>query len=118
MTNAEKYLKDGISAEEFIEAYLNFSFSRVWGKDENSFENITKKFFEQEVKPQLTEDERVILRNISYTFNTIKRNNFGWLELYDICVGEWKECQFKDELFQFIENGEEYEIAELLKGEL
>ena len=65
MTNGEKYLKDGVSVEKFIEAYLDFSFSRVWGKDENSFDNITKKFFEQQVKPQLTEDERVILRNVT-----------------------------------------------------
>jgi len=81
MTNAEKYLKDGISAEEFIEAYLNFSFSRVWGKDENSFENITKKFFEQEVKPQLTEDERVILRNIDEVYTEIDRTSNDYLEV-------------------------------------
>lgn len=71
---------------------------------------------ETKAKPTLTEDEKVILRNTSYTFNTIKRNNFGWLELYDICVDEWKECQFKDELFQFIKNGEEYSIKELLEN--
>lgn len=50
MTNAEKYLKDGISVEKFIDAYLDFVFSRVWEKEENSFENITKKFFEQQDK--------------------------------------------------------------------
>lgn len=124
MTNAEKYLKDEVSVDKFIDDYLNFSISRTWERGENSFDNITKKFFEARTQPTLTEDERVILRNIDtdfykgigrengtlYLVSTIS-NNFGGKndrEVFWYCFHE---------LFQFIKEGEEYEIAELLGEE-
>lgn len=102
MTNADKYLKDEVSVEKFINDYLDFSFSRVWEKNENSFENITKKFFEQQVKPQLTEDEKAILRHLK-GFYYIYRASTGELEATN---KEHTWCGYElyldDDVFQFI----------------
>ena len=57
MTNAEKYLKDNVSVEEFINAIIN-SVTDIGGTYS------LEKWLNNETKPTLTEDERVILRNI------------------------------------------------------
>lgn len=117
MTNAEKYLKDGVDYIELARQLSDFIYNKSPVK-KCVFPDEIVKFFEEPVKLVLTEDERVILRSIDvHTFEEIRRNQCGFLELYDECLNEWIYCQFKDSLFQFIKNGEEYEIAELLKGE-
>lgn len=105
MTNAEKYLKDGVK-EQLI-------------KELSIYGGELDEFFEEQVKPKLTEDERVILRNI-------KNDDYGKY------IGRGGSLSFKlylrgndesrayaigtlyNHLFQFIKNGEEYEIKELL----
>ena len=61
MTNADKYLKDGVDVGEFaneiLEAYMK-------GSNNESVFVTTTRFLKSEVKPTLTEDEKVILRNI------------------------------------------------------
>ena len=80
MTNAEKYLKDGVSVEELakeVELYIaeEYPTSFIFPK---SIEN----YFKAEAKPTLTEDERVILRNININeYNYIARNEQGSLFL-------------------------------------
>lgn len=61
MTNAEKYLKDGVNINQMATEMVDyFNFPAYEGIGESSIEA----FFDKEVKPTLTEDERVILRNI------------------------------------------------------
>lgn len=64
MTNADKFLKDGVSAREFIEALEKY------GADTNEI----KTFLIEQATPTLTEDERVILRNIK---NEEYKNTIG-----------------------------------------
>jgi len=86
MTNAEKYLKDGVSAREFIEALEKY------GADTNEI----KTFLIEQATPTLTEDERIILRNIKlYVGRRINGELFFTFE-------NRKEPYIKGELFQFI----------------
>ena len=67
MTNAKKYLKDNVSAEELIkELCLKFYEKRVanYAQDKITIQEVLTEYFEEQVKPTLTEDERVILMNI------------------------------------------------------
>ena len=92
MTNGEKYLKDNASVEEFIKE-INNELDYAGGEF-----NI-KEWLEQETKPTLTEDERVILRNIREKYSTITRRT-GELFL----ESELNRISFEayDHLFQFI----------------
>jgi len=115
MNNVDKFLKDGVK-EEFIKA-INEELDYAG----NQF-NI-EKFLNEQVKPILSEDERVILKNIDLqNFKAIGRQD-GYLYLrYSSYCYEYEETDIKSltfwymyhELFQFIKDGEEYEIRELL----
>ena len=70
MTNGDKYLKDGVDVEEIVSAY------RSWYIEDKMMlelerkilvekENELRKFLNKEVKPMLTEDEKVILSHIN-----------------------------------------------------
>lgn len=62
MTNAEKYLKDNVSVEEFAHKIADML---VENKGlANSYANDIVYFLKREITPTLTEDERVILRNM------------------------------------------------------
>ena len=72
MTNSEKYLKDGVDVEGFIQELLKIQF----------FDNATdidkvrlETFFKAEVMPTLTEDEKVILRNIDKKYKVLEIEN-------------------------------------------
>lgn len=115
MTNKDKFLKDGVSVEEFIQKLTN----HINKTQKSTYEKI-KEFLEQPAQI-LTEDEEVILRLFQKKYEKFGRNGYGNI-LFRNEIGEpyylekSVDILFKD-LFQFIENGEEYEIAELLKGE-
>ena len=65
MTNAEKYLKEGISLDEVEKAFEEFciDFNNC---DTHTYRKEMREFLWADCKPTLTEDERVILRNIVY----------------------------------------------------
>ena len=56
---AEKYLKDGVDLEELNKEFVQFHKHSIF-----LVEDTFKSFFRQEVKPTLTEDEKVILRKV------------------------------------------------------
>lgn len=118
MTNAEKYLKDGVDIEEFIKDLHCF-----WWLNEYDICEGIRKFLSTEAKkkkPTLTEDERVILQSISKEYTDIGYDAGGMylIELIDTIHSAKIHIDiFNDHLFQFIKEGEEYSIAELLKGE-
>lgn len=81
MTNAEKYLKDGVDVEELSNGIVMFEVKEIgWQIAENEKDRI-KRFFEQSLKPTLTEDEKVILRNIK-PYTHIRRTDNGELRIY------------------------------------
>lgn len=92
MTNAEKYLKDGVK-EQLI-------------KELSIYGGELDEFFEEQVTPTLTEDERVILRNIKGKYTTLYRNDSGYLILQENSAKEIGKCHVGfneyNHLFQFI----------------
>jgi len=116
MTNAEKYLKDGVNIDELTFKFDDWHFknSDVIGYGEALF-----RFLQAEVQPTLTEDERVILRNIEHPYKWIRRNHLGNLQISDKedCAGLKWYINFTcyQNLFLFIKKREEYSIEELLK---
>ena len=73
MTNKDKFLKDGVEIEELTSKLIEYAYKE---KEGNLFK-ITKGFFSQEAKPILTEDEKVILRNIAKEYFKIGREACG-----------------------------------------
>ena len=83
--------------------------------------------WERKEKPQLTEDEKVILRNVPYDYKWIARDIDGCLYVYASKpkkgITMWESDGLPmipfDYLFQFItwEDKEPYSIEELLEGE-
>ena len=104
MTNAEKFLKDGVSG---IKPLLDKC--REIGAIDSGREYRIDQMLREQAKPTLTEDERVILRNIPTKYwQKIRRDNYGVLEIN----GEYEELDLHTDnvsdfdeynhLFQFI----------------
>ena len=103
MTNAEKFLKDGVDIKELCNGFSKFVNENGWtGQTDCTLIDYLK----QPCKPTLTEDERVILRNLEpKMWNTILREDNG-----DIAFGyklskryrSLGRCEFYNHLFQFI----------------
>lgn len=111
MTNAEKYLKDGVDIGQLAREITELS----WSNDDCLEDNITL-YFRRQVKLTLTEDERVILRNIPIEYTIIRRNE--WCDLEFVREDRaYRSCYLLSHLFHFIKNGEEYSIEDLLKGD-
>lgn len=116
MTNAEKYLKEGVDLCELIRNIADYE-----PKLETS-DNVYAKmqeFFYEPTTLTLTEDERIILKNVKSDYKYIGRKSFLGVEFLYVSSKENGEdftplTPF-DHLFQFINNGQEYPIAELLK---
>lgn len=108
MTNAEKYIGDEDLIDTFIDDLSNYMFEKL-GWYEGDIYNLKKTiecFFKSNIKPTLTEDERVILRNIKGKYTTLYRNDSGYLILQENSANEIGECfvSFNEynHLFQFI----------------
>lgn len=117
MTNAEKYLKDGADVEKIIDELTDRICMWDFVRKENReiIANEILSFFEEKTKPILTEDERAILRHLK-GFYYIYRASTGELEATNK-EHTWcgYELYFDDDVFQFIKEGEEYSIKELLE---
>ena len=64
MTNREKYLKDGISVEEFVSEFEEYYDTKAENYIGTKIDFL-KAFLLESVKPTLTEDEKVILSYIN-----------------------------------------------------
>lgn len=112
MTNAEKYLKEGVSAEEFVKAVWGSCYNIPEAEGDKNYKNCMmygatiERWLNELTKPTLTEDERVILRNINKKFNRIERNKFGFLILTENGCEKIGEAMHTlnafNHLFQFI----------------
>ena len=86
MTNAEKYLKDNVSVEEFASAIVRHKAGRITNENiiKHEIEDIVN-WLNTPITPTLTEDERVILRNIKLLPQNkyvIGRTPTGWQDIY------------------------------------
>ena len=109
MTKLEKYFKDDITPNEAYDLLFEFvgyiSLLNVDSQDERikTYDKVMN-FLNQEVKPTLTEDEKVILRNIDDTKHEglmIKRCKNENLIVYN--GGNWAwQIDIFNHLFQFI----------------
>lgn len=117
MTNKDKYLKEGVSVEEFVENMFSCEHIEVYGGIKYINRGSMSYWLEKECKPTLTEDERVILKNIEKEYTHIGRGDETYrIVLYIKSKDDFKHCWcFYNHLFQFIKEGEEYSIEELLK---
>jgi len=107
MTKAEKFLKDGVSVEDFINAMPRGEIT-AWISDQGtciSMEGL-KEWLNTPTKPTLSEDEKVILKSIKDdNWAIIGKTDFNELYLANYC----KNCDvfvkeiFKKDLFQFIQ---------------
>lgn len=106
MTNAEVYIGDEDLIDQFIDEFDEFACEQDCAFEYHYLKEMLVRFFKKERKPTLTEDERVILRNINKRFNRIERNKFGFLILTENgCenVGEAMHTLYAfNHLFQFI----------------
>jgi len=104
MTNGEKYLKDEVVAKELWKTFQVYYYKNK--SKESDVEKAFRHFFEEETEPVLTEDERVILRNIEHPYKWIRRNHKGELQISDKedCAGLKWYINFTcyQNLFQFI----------------
>ena len=98
MTNTEKYLKNGVNIQELADAFIAFSREQ----ENKSVNACICNFFKMETNPTLTENERIILRNIGERWKFLARDNLN--RLY-VRTGHKKDCETIcpfDHLFQFI----------------
>lgn len=107
MTNREKYLKKDVDPSNLIEACIEYYYKHK--EEEGDFGESFVKYMNEPATQKLTEDEKVILRNLHEEYKRIRRNEMGNLYIGVDYFGMY------DNLFQFIKNGEEHSIEELLK---
>lgn len=120
MKIANKFLKDDVSIEEFANEFEKFC---MMLKDQGilmTHKQEMQEFLNCKLESKLTDDERIILKNIDKRYKYIGRTDYNARTQYLFVNVEdgWKPHtmeEFKDDLFNFIKFGEEYEIAELLK---
>lgn len=103
MTNADKYLKEEITKEDIEQLAKNID--TFYQNNIGLLPIAIQQFFNEIQKPTLTEDERVILRNISKRYNKVGRKFSGALYLHEaesVMIDSTFEDFFEDRLFQFI----------------
>ena len=100
-TNADKYLKDGVSPKAMWYEFKN------WYNDTQctcAYGEAIEIFMKEQAKPTLTEDEKVILRNIKPQPVAITRDSDGDLEIKYISRGmRYDVITEFNHLFQFIQ---------------
>lgn len=100
MTNADKYLKVGADRGEFICGLRDYLGNH---RDNYDMSNLINNYLNKPVKPTLTEDEKVILRNIDSDYTSIGKEHHGWLYVKDESDIEFRGFDnLYHHLFQFI----------------
>jgi len=97
MTNADKYLKEGVDLVELARNLYHY-----FEEEGQNYPCDIVNFFDKSLKSTLTEDEKVILRNINDMYVIIRRDDGG--ELYfDRSDGYcFNSVRIFNHLFQFI----------------
>ena len=116
MTNKDKYLKDNVSVEEFAKSIAKYLYiDKEFLYSQNDYTKI-KEWTKNKIMPTLTEDERVILRNIDKAYRYIHRE-YGNLRVSLEEKGlESESFDMYDSLFQFIKERRRIRDKEIVKG--
>ena len=101
MTNAEKYLKDGVDIQDFIDELRHMTQVMEWNGQQCLFICYIKDWLKEQSKPILSEDEKVIL-NIFYKRGYIKISRDIDDDIYLKNDEKVICCIIFNELFQFI----------------
>ena len=100
MTNADKYKISEVQADKMSDEFAEWHQNNP---DVKGYGEALYRFFQAKVKPTLTEDEKVILRNIQLQPIAIGRDEDNDLELKYIEKGIRYDCFPEyNHLFQFI----------------
>lgn len=106
MTNAELYIGDEDLIDQFIDEFNKFACKQDWDLEHHYLKERLVEFFKQERTPTLTEDERVILRNINKDYKYIGRKKFlgqGYMYVSQKEIGDYFTPLIPlEHLFQFI----------------
>ena len=104
MTNKDKFLRDGVSARELFLEFKRYGIRHNCYLETDNFED----FMNEQVKPTLTDDEEVILRNLK-SYDTIGRTESGYLIVRDRHTIPMEDDEYAynsmygfNHLFQFI----------------
>lgn len=98
MTNADKYLKDGVDADKFVGEFNDF----VSKFPEESFYIRLAQFLKYPAKPTLSEDEKVILRHRPLETEYIGKDSLGlYVSQWDNRTGGYCYWEFSN-AFDFI----------------
>lgn len=110
MNYSEKYFEDEDEIEQFAYEMSSYMFDNLgyYEGDSNNLKKVIKNFLKSNIKPILSEVEKVILENIGEDCISLMRVN-GSIYFHTEGKGIFPN------LFKFIKEGEEYEIKELLK---
>ena len=113
MTNRDKYLKDNIDVEKFIDELHYF-----WWANEYDVKEGIRQFLNAKAKLPISSDEKVLLKNLRYDEKIIGRNDKGNLYFTNgYKDNRARYFKYYNHLFRFIENGEQYSIQELLNND-
>lgn len=117
-TNADVLLAKGVTIGDFMMALHTYTPFREYEKNDTNVAYLVESFLEKNALPNMTEAERTILENIGDNFDIILRTETGYLKLRSSETDtNIMLSQFKDHLFKFIKNGEQYKIKELLEDD-
>ena len=112
MTNADKYLKDGVDVIDFTCKFANYLHNHqgeLLSHNKKAPREQLYEFLASKVKPTLSEEEKVILRNLPKKYEFIGRNNHSILQLSKIskikedCYCDEEIDELFNHLFQFIQ---------------
>ena len=101
MTNKDKFLRDGVSVEEFKTDFCRYL--SINGYDISTVGKVCSAleyFLERPITPTLTEDERVILRNMEDATHIKRDNGIKYIDK-DEYIKTYYELPYSH-LFQFI----------------
>ena len=117
MINKDKYLKNNVSAEELAREIVKYYFRT---STPINLESTIREFFNKEATPTLTEDERVILKNIdTRRYPTIKRTKIGEIiVISNAKCGDDIMCYLYcyDHLFKFIKERRRILNTRIIRG--
>ena len=98
MTNGEKYLKDGVDVEELAHEIMRYELKEVVMMYPEKDADRIARFFEEQVKPTLSEDEKVILRNID-------KGNYDRIGVLDDCLYIKGDFDCDKDIFHYMYHG-------------
>lgn len=116
-TNADKFLN--VNKDDFMSEFKTWLFKCE--REEISADELINQFLSQKIRPRLTEIEKTILQNLNLVeYHKITKQNGKIIIENTMTTLGCYSCKkvldmFNSNLFQFIKEGEVYDIVTLLR---